>query len=201
LQVSGWSQMPLEVRQVVPELPAVCAHDPALHWSTVHGFESLEQPVPLAAAQLSAASLQTLLHSGPVLHGSPLPTHTPAEQLSLAVQKRPSLHGEPFASMVHVDEQQSPFTVLPSSQASPPCLVPSPQTADAVELVSDHELAFEQTIETGSHVSTRPHAQTSAAWPAEQPVLVPAHVEGVFTSHDGVLTWHAGCVGISLTNR
>jgi hypothetical protein len=125
------------VRQTAPPLPALCAHEPEpLHWSTVHGLLSVEHEVPEAAKQLSLASLQVLLHSPPAEHGLPLPTQVPVElQDEVAVQNRPSLHGEPLASYVQLAEQQSPPAWLPSSQASPACLMPSPQLACAVPLV------------------------------------------------------------------
>jgi hypothetical protein len=74
-------------------------------------------------------------HSDSELHRSqPLPvwhaplTHSPLpSQASPTVQTLPSSHGAPFASKLQVAEQQSPPSLLPSSQSSPRCKTPSPQ--------------------------------------------------------------------------
>ena len=62
---------------------------------------------PAAALQISSP-----------LHRS-VPSQTPAEQVSPPMQVSPSSHTVPSGSSRQVDEQQSPSTVLPSSQVSP----------------------------------------------------------------------------------
>jgi hypothetical protein len=74
-----------------------CAHVPSpSQASSVQTLPSDEHGVPAATRQVSAASLQTLLHSGFDVHGLPLPLQTPPWQTSVAVQNAPSLHGVVF---------------------------------------------------------------------------------------------------------
>ena len=78
-----------------------CVHVPdPLQTSFVHALPSLVHAVPFALKQLSEPSLHCVLHSLPPLHGSPLPTHTPAPlHVSVAVQNEPSLQLLPFPAL------------------------------------------------------------------------------------------------------
>src|SRR3989454_108699 len=100
--------------------------------SVVHTLPSLQlragPPTQTPPAQLSAV-VQALpsLHAATV--GVP-PPHTPAPSHVAAVRQGVGLaQGAPAGSNWHVDEQQSPATVLPSSHCSPGSRTPLPQTA------------------------------------------------------------------------
>src|SRR5262249_25411063 len=79
------------------------------HWSRVQTFESAGHGVPPVAGSWM---------------------HVPApSQCGLIVQTFASVsgHGLPLGSTRQPEEQQSPFTMLPSSHSSAPATTPSPQ--------------------------------------------------------------------------
>jgi len=115
LQVSVPLQYRLSVHGAVlfgcPQAPL------PLHSSLVQTLPSSVQAVPADTAQLSAPSLQTLLHSGPPVQGSPVPTHVPEPlQVSVAVQNCPSLQDVPLTSLA---VQVSPASSHESLQSGP----------------------------------------------------------------------------------
>src|SRR5262245_12438548 len=73
---------------------------------------------------------ESSVHWLPSSHDVPsttgLPTHAPDEHWSPLVQVLPSSQLPPSGSAVQLAEQQSPFTLLPSSQSSPGSRMPSP---------------------------------------------------------------------------
>jgi hypothetical protein len=101
----------------------------------------------------------------------------PAPQRSM-VQELPSAsHDEPFASNWHVDEQQSPLAVFPSSHCSPQSRTPLPH-ASTVHVAEhpSHEDVFPSS--QASH-SVMPLPQLSTVQVAEQP----SHVAVLPSSH------------------
>src|SRR5437763_1525485 len=83
------------VVQTMPSLQEAvlfgCVQAPApLQASSVQTLPSLVQAVPAPVWQLWADSLQVLLHSGPLAHGSPLCVHVPPLHVSVPLQKSPS---------------------------------------------------------------------------------------------------------------
>src|SRR5512145_289764 len=63
--------------------------------------------------------------------------HAPSPSHSLSVQTLPSsAHACAAGSAVQVDEQQSPLTLLPSSQSSPGSGTPFPQRSGSTQLAS-----------------------------------------------------------------
>src|SRR5438034_3586056 len=94
------------------------------HWSSVQTSPSSVHGVSAAVWQSWAASLHVLLHSGPLAHGSPLCLQTPPLQVSVPLQKTPSLHGAVLLVCVQPLEGSHPSSVhgLPSLQlgAGPP---------------------------------------------------------------------------------
>src|SRR5437899_12557646 len=93
----------------------------------------------LASSQFSGVPMQA-----PRVHVSPavqtLPSvqgialkltnpHVPAPLQALLVQTLAAVQGEPSGSNVHVGEQQSPASLLPSSHFSPASRIPLPQTS------------------------------------------------------------------------
>src|SRR5215472_8276808 len=66
-------------------------------WSSVQTLPSLVHAVVTGSRQLSAASLQVCAHSGPPVQGLPVWLLQPPapSQVSMPLQKRPSLQEEP----------------------------------------------------------------------------------------------------------
>src|SRR5262245_54513473 len=102
-----------------------------VHRSVVHGFPStqfLGVPRQAPAVQVSA-TVQTF----PSVQASPsfrlTEPHTPAPLQALLVQIVGAVQGEPRGSNLQAGEQQSPASVLPSSQSSPASRIPLPQTS------------------------------------------------------------------------
>jgi len=106
------------------------------HWSSVQTSPSSVHSVSAAVWQSCAASLQVLSHSAPPVHGSPLCVQAPPLQVSVPLQKRPSLHGAVFFGCVH-----APAPLHTSSVQTLPSLVQAvPAPAWQSWAASLHEL-------------------------------------------------------------
>src|SRR5207248_6129678 len=88
-------------------------------------LSSLVQAVPAAVWQVAAASLQVLLHSAPPAQGSPLCVQMPPPQVSVPLQKTPSLQEAVFGVCAQVPEplQASSVQTLPSVVQAVPAAV------------------------------------------------------------------------------
>jgi hypothetical protein len=174
LQFSATSQTPVAARHSVPAFPAGCWQlpDPS-HWSSVHGLPSLEHDVPARLKQLSAASLQVLVHSAPPEHGSPVPLQTPFWQVSVWVQNNPSLQALPFGSLavqffapsLHDSAQ------LPSPSGPGHGLVPDEQMpAEQVSAPLQNTPSSQSALVAQPHVMSAP---TPLVHGTEPPVVLP----------------------------
>src|SRR5215470_12661936 len=97
--------------------------------SVVQGFPStqfLGAPRQAPAVQVSP-TVQALPSVHAIPSFTPTEPQTPAPLQALLVQIVGATQGEPRGSNLQVGEQQSPASVLPSSQSSPGWRMPSPQ--------------------------------------------------------------------------
>jgi hypothetical protein len=103
--------------------PVAESHVPATwHWSCAVHVTGVPAHVP-------PEQTSPFVHGLPSSHDAVFATcvHAPAPLQTSFVHGFPSLaHALPLASKWHVDEQQSPSTVLPSSQSSPGSRMPFP---------------------------------------------------------------------------
>src|SRR6516225_7152455 len=88
-----WSSQLLPSGRGVPGMQAPVLSQVAV---PLHALPSSQLP-PTGTRQLCVVSLQTFWHTGRPAHGSPVPTHVPPWQVSVTVQKWPSLHEVPLA--------------------------------------------------------------------------------------------------------
>lgn len=119
------------------------------------------EPLGSAAAQLSAASLQVSLQfaspSAPA-QGVPAPPQTPAEQVSVTVQKSPSLQAEPLASAaVQVSAASLQLSAQLPSPSAPGQGVPEPPQTPLLQVsvaVQNSPSLHGEPLESGAvHVS------------------------------------------------
>ncbi len=107
-------------------------HDPAAQMSPfVQASESSHAAVLGAKSQPVAGMQLSFVHAFKSSHdNAPEPTHIPApSHVSVVVHMSTSSQLLPDVSKKHALSQQSPETVLPSSQSSPTSTVPFPHTA------------------------------------------------------------------------
>src|SRR5262249_33760444 len=102
------------------------------HESAVHALPSLQFGAgpPTHAPFLHLSAVVQALPSLQASVLNPVTGHTPAPShpFAFTVQMFPSSQAVPAGSNWHVDEQQSPLSVLPSSHCSPMSRTPLPQT-------------------------------------------------------------------------
>ena len=171
---------PGRCRTVVQALPslqgavlAVWAQVPApLQTSSVQTLPSVLQAVAAAVKQLSAASLQELLHSAPPAQGSPAWLQVPPPQVSAPLQKRPSSQGAVLLvwAQVPVPLQASSVQTLPSVVQAVAAATKQLSAASLQELLH-----------------SAPPAQGSPAWPQVPPPQVSAPLQKRPSSQGAVL--------------
>src|SRR5439155_18735358 len=178
--------LPEQLSPVVAALPS--SHASALLKCTQPTAGGVQKSVvqTLASSQLSGVPRQA-----PRVHVSPtvqtLPSvqgialklrnpHAPAPLQALLVQTLAAVQGEPSGSNVHVGEQQSPASLLPSSHCSPTSRTPLPQTSSFWPVMTKRGVCTPPTGRSGPSTRKKlvPHGLPVMVWGVSASPMKPA---------------------------